>query len=96
MLFPCHLPAPAAPRSLPSLQAVLLMSVSKGALSALALSPPAAAAKGCSAKEWVATSIAPSGGKGGGSASRAQGASRDGSAVDKCMEEGKAFAAAKL
>lgn len=70
--------------------------MSKGALTALALAPPAAVEKGCSAKEWLAAAIAPSGGKGGGSAARALGASRDGSDADKCVQEGAAYAAAKL
>ncbi|KAG8460057.1 hypothetical protein KFE25_014202 [Diacronema lutheri] len=70
----------------------LLFGVSKGALSAVAVSSNGA----LSAKEWLGAAIAPSGGKGGGNAGRAMGASRDASQVAKCVEEGDAFAASKL
>ena len=82
-------PLPCAPVAW---QPSLLFGVSKGALSAVAVSSNGA----LSAKEWLGAAIAPSGGKGGGNAGRAMGASRDASQVAKCVEEGDAFAASKL
>jgi len=77
-------------------KAVLLFGVSGGALSAIGLVPEALQAKGLAAKDWVADAITPCGGKGGGNASRAQGASRDAAAVAECVAKAEAFAKAKL
>lgn len=75
---------------------MILVGVSKGALSAIALVPAGAAAKGLSAKDWLAEALVPTSGKGGGNASRSQGASREAKDVPLCVEMANKLAAAKL